>query len=386
MGRAIRERRAVRRLIPALASIALLAGAFAVGSPGAVAAQNTCRARDITQDGAWGSDLQAVIRAALAGDVIAVKFVCVGNFKIAKPLTLVGKPTADEPKAVLNGNGKGQVLVVSRAKVMLDNLKITNGSAPGWHYGGGITTAARLDLNDTVVKGNRGAGIYNTGTLTLDGSSLVSHNTMAGIHNEYDPSVKGSSVTLNDTSSVAANHGYGIYSYYSTTTMNDASSVTRNVTDGGFSIVNWDAVLTMNGTSSVSDNIGTNAAIDNVGTFVMNGSSTISGNTDTNSSGGGVDNASVGHMTMNDSSSVVGNATVRSGGGILTGGDLTMNGSSFVTGNVADSDNTGHGFGGGIKVPCSGALVGAVDGGNVNDNYRGAGSAVEDNIATPVCT
>jgi len=351
--------------------------------PDSIAAVNSCRARDVTQNAAWNSDLQAVIRAAVVGDVIAVKFVCVGTFKIAKPLTLIGKPTADEPKAVLNGNGQGQVLVVSRANVTLENFKVTNGSAPGWHYGGGITTAARLQLNDVVVKGNSGAGIYNTGALTLNGSSLVSHNSAAGIHNEYDPTVKGHSVTLNGTSSVAANTGFGIYNY-GTTTMNDASSVTRNATDGGSSVLN-EAVFTMNDSASVSDNIGTNAAISNDGTFVMNGSSTISGNTNTNSWGGGVRNTSVGHMTMNDSSSVVGNAAVRSGGGIRTDGDLTMNGSSFVTGNVADSDNTGHGFGGGIKVPCSGTLVGAVDGGNVNDNYRGTTSPVEDNIAEPTC-
>ncbi len=384
MDRITREHIAVRRTIFVVASVLLAATTFAIRVPGSIAAVNSCRARDVTQNTAWDPDLQAVIRAALVGDVIAVKFVCVGNFKIAKPLTLIGKPTADEPKAVLNGNGQGQVLVVSRANVTLENFKITNGSAPGWHYGGGITTAARLQLNDVVVKGNIGAGIYNTGALTLNGSSLVSHNSAAGINNEYDPSVKGHSVTLNGTSSVAANTGFGIYNY-GTTTMNDASSVTRNVTDGGFSVLNYDAVFTMNDSASVSDNIGTNSAISNVGTFVMNGSSTVSGNTSTNRPGGGIDNASTANMTMNDSSSVVGNASVRSGGGIQNNGILTMNGSSIVTGNTADSDDNGVGGGGGIKVPCSGTLVGAIDGGNVNDNYRGIASPVENNIAGPTC-
>jgi hypothetical protein len=372
-------------MIPVLTSVFLMVATFAVRMPESIAAVNSCRARDVTQGTTWSSDLQAVIREASAGDVIAVKFVCVGNFKIAKPLTLIGRPTADLSRGVLNANGQGTVLVVSRANVTLENLKITGGSAPHWNVGAGITTAARLQLNDTVVTRNVGTGVYNTGRLTLNGSSLVSHNSAAGVHNVYDSSVKGSSVTMNGTSSVAANHGFGIYSYYATTTLNDASSVTRNLTDGGSSIVNWDAVLTMNGTSSVSDNVGTNAAVENDGSFFMNGSSTISGNTDSNSWGGGVVNASVGHMTMNDSSSVVGNATVRSGGGIRTDGDLTMNGSSFVTGNIADSDDNGHGEGGGIKVPCSGTLVGAVDGGNVNDNQRGTAAPVEDNIAMPVC-
>jgi len=383
MGRITREHVAARRTIFIVASVLLATATFAVRTPGSIAAVNSCRARDVTRSTAWNSDLQAVIRAALVGDTIAVKFVCVGNFKIAKSLTLIGKPTTDEPKAVLNGNRQGQVLVVSRANVTLENFKITNGSAPGWHSGGGITTAARLQLYDTVVKGNVGAGIYNTGALTLNGSSLVSHNSAAGINNEYDPSVKGHSVTLNGTSSVAANIGFGIYNY-GTTTMNDASSVIRNVTDGGYGVVN-EAVFTMNGSSSVSDNTGSNSAISNVGTFVMNGLSTVSGNAATNSQGGGINNASTGNMTMNDSSSVVGNASVRSGGGIQNNGILTMNGSSIVTGNTADSDDNGVGGGGGIKVPCSGTLVGTVDGGNVNDNYRGTASPVENNIAGPTC-
>jgi hypothetical protein len=380
-----RARRTPRRSLLVLASVLLVAATFAVRVPDSIAAANSCRARDVTKASAWSSDLQAVIRAATVGDVVAVKFVCVGNFKIAKPLTLVGKPTTDLDRGVLTANGHGQTLVVTRANVTLENLKITGGSASSWHLGAGITNAARLQLNDTVVTRNVGTGIYNTGVLTVNGSSIVSHNTEAGIHNVYDPTAKGHSVTMNGTSSVAANTLFGIYSYYATTTLNDASSVTRNVTDGGFSVVNWDGVLTMNGTSSVRDNAGTNAAVENAGTFVMNGSSTISGNTNSNSWGGGVYNATGWHMTMNDSSSVVGNSTVRSGGGIRTDGDLTMNGSSFVTGNIADSDDNGHGEGGGIKVPCSGTLVGAVDGGNVNDNQRGIASPVEDNIAMPPC-
>jgi hypothetical protein len=149
--------------------------------------------------------------------------------------------------------------------------------------------------------------------------------------------------------------------------------------------LNWDAVFIMNASASVSDNVGASSAIGNFGSFVMNGSSTVSGNTATTTWGGGVYNASIANMTMNDSSSVVGNSSVRSGGGIQTDGMLTMNGSSFVTGNTADADDNGVGGGGGIKVPCSGTLIGAGDGGNVNDNYRGTASPVENNIAGPTC-
>jgi hypothetical protein len=364
-----------------LASVLLAAATFAVRMPASIAAENTCRARNVTQDTAWSADLQAVIGAATRFDVIAVKFVCVGNFKIAKPLTLIGKPTTDLPYAILNANGHGQVLVVPRAHVTLENLKITGGSDERWHQGAGITTAATLVLIDTIVKGNTGTGIYNTGNLTLDGASIVSHNSEAGIHNHGPTNLP--SLIMNGASSVAANSGYGIYSYYAYTTLNDASSVTRNVTGVLTSVYNWDGTLTLNDSASVSDNVGTLPAVDNVGSFTMNGTSSVRGNTATIWSGGGVSNASTANMTMNDSSSVVGNSTVRSGGGVRTDGVLTMNGSSFITGNTADSDDNGVGGGGGIKVPCSGTLNGAVDGGNVNDNYRGTATPLENNISIP---
>ncbi len=381
MDRITRGSHAVGRLTPVLACVLVAAATFAVRTPGAIAVENTCRARDVTQDAAWSADLQAVIGAATRFDVIAVKFVCVGNFTIAKSLTLMGKATADLPYAVLNANGQGDVLVVPRAHVTLENLKITGGSDTRWHYGAGITTAATLTLNDTIVKGNTGTGIYNTGQLTLAGSSLVSHNSAAGIHNEGPTNVP--SLTMNDTSSVAANSGYGIYSYYAHTILNGASSVTRNVTDVLTSVFNWEGELTLNDSASVSDNVGTLGAIDNHASFWMNGTSSVSGNTATTWSGGGVNNGTTGLMTMNDSSSVVGNSTVRSGGGVSNGGDLTMNGSSTITGNTSDADDNGVGGGGGIKVTCSGTLNGAVDGGNVNDNYRGTTAPVENNIADP---
>src|SRR3954447_1556513 len=383
MDRITRGDHPTRRTVPLAAALLLTAAAFAVRTPGSIAAVNSCRARDVTQDSAWGSDLQAVIRAATTGDVVAVKFVCVGIFKIAKDLTLIGRPTADLPRGVLNGDGHGQVLVVGRAHVTLENLKITGGAVADWNLGGGVTTEGTLVLKDMAVKGNAGGGIYNTGTLTLTGSSTVSHNSAAGIH--QDGSMTVASLTMNGTSSVTSNGGYGIFNYYALTTLNDSSTVSRNVTDVFAGIYNFDGTLTLNDSASVTDNVGTQAAVVNVGTFTMNGSSSVSGNTTTNSWGGGIYNASSANIAMNDSSSVTGNATVRSGGGIRTDGVLTMNGSSSVTDNTADSDDNGVGGGGGIKVPCSGTLIGAVDGGNVTDNHRGTTSPVLDNVAIPPC-
>jgi hypothetical protein len=52
-----------------------------------------------------------------------------------------------------------------------------------------------------------------------------------------------------------------------------------------------------------------------------------------------------------------------------------------VNGNTADIEDSFGGQGGGIWNSCSGTLNNAIDGGNVNDNYRGTAAPVEDNIA-----
>jgi predicted outer membrane repeat protein len=325
-----------------------------------------------------------VIRDAVGGDVITVKFVCFGNFTIAKHLTLVGRPTAGLPRGVLNANGNGQVLVVPRANVTLRNLKITGGDDTRPHFGAGITTSARLlRLKDTVVNGNTGIGIYNTGTLELNGSSTISNNSEAGIHQDGYVAPIGADVTVNGTSTITGNSGYGIYGYYSHMTLNDASSVSGNVTDVVSAVFNWEGELTLNDAASVANNIGSQAAIANYATFTMNGSSSVYGNVTSIWRGGGIYNGTTGHVTMNDSSSVTGNSSVRSGGGIASDGAVTMNGSSSIIGNTADADDNGTGNGGGVWLACSATPTGGVDGGNVNDNYLGVASPVENNIGGP---
>jgi hypothetical protein len=367
--------------------VALVSASFlSLDVPASSGVVNTCRARNVTQDSASSSNLQAVIRDAVRDDVIAVKSVCVGNFTIAKNLTLIGRPTTGLPWGVLNANGHGQVLVVPRAKVTLKNLKITGGADSRWHSGAGITTAARLlRLKDTIVDGNTGTGIYNTGTLTLNGSSTISHNSKAGIHQDGYVAPIGADLTMNGTSTITGNSGFGIYGYYSHITLNDSSSVSGNVTDVFTAVYNWEGTLTLNDAASVANNIGTEAAIENAATFTMNGSSSVTGNVNTIWRGGGIYQGSTGSTTMNDSSSVTGNSSVRSGGGIASDGIVTMNGSSSITGNTADADDNGTGNAGGVWLACSATLAGGVDGGNVNDNYLGNAAPVESNIAGPSC-
>ena len=386
MDRAPRVHRTPRRMLSVLATFALVGGTLVALAPGADAGVNSCRARNITQDGRSNSNLQTVIDAASPGDTIAVKYVCVGNFQVSKKLTLVGKATPGISKAVLSASGAGRVLLIS-ARVTLTNLKITRGQAytgggiyndhgtvtlkratvtrNSAHGGGGIfNRAGTVTLNDSVVSWNTATGypggIFTTGILTLNGSSSVRHNTArqsgGGIY-----SANGTT-TLNDTSSVVGNRaGYeagGILQKYGKVILNDSSSVRGNASSYGGGIFT-SSVVTLNGASSVSGN-------------------------NARSYGGGIYNQD-GSLTMNGSSLVEDNTSRLSGGGILSeGGTVTLNDSASATGNTADFDNDGSGSGGGVRLKSKACLVGAVDGGNVNDNFLGNGN--ENNITgTSIC-
>lgn len=144
----------------------------------------------------------------------------------------------------------------------------------------------------------------------------------------------------------------------STVVLNDASSVSGNTAYTGGGVANEGGALTLNDTSSVTGNTAESA-------------------------GGGIALNEGGTLTLNGSSSVSGNRSDDWGGGIYNFGNgaaVTLNDSASVIGNTADSDDDASGTGGGIFVGCDGTLTGAVDGGNVNDNFLGTTTPLEDNI------
>ena len=327
-----------------LMTLSLLVGALVSLAPHASAAVNTCRARNVTKDRSTRRNLQLVIDAADPGDTIAVKYMCVGNFTIAKDLELVGRSTHDVPRPVLNANGAGRVLTVS-GNVRLGNLVITGGFVTDQTYplennGGGILNEGTLLLHNTVVRRNRandhGGGIYNsaTGTLTLNGVSWVHGNR--------------------------SDRGGGIANF-GTTTMNGSSSVNGNAVRHfyhnrfGGGIYN-EGVLTMNDSSSVRGNQGyyghgCGIFSDN-GTITLNDSSTVRGNVGISGSvAGGIDN-SHGTLTMNDRASVRGNTSSHLGGGIFNRrGTVALNGSSSVTHNTTSENGGGiYNFSGAITL------------------------------------
>ena len=119
-----------------------------------------------------GDDLQTVMNNAAPGAQILIYGTCTGNFTVTKNLTLVGE------KGVLDGNNSGVVLTVNTGvTVVVDYLTIQHGNAV---KGAGAYNSGTMTLNGSTVSGNSasagGGGIYNNGTATLK-SSAVSGNT-----------------------------------------------------------------------------------------------------------------------------------------------------------------------------------------------------------------
>ena len=310
--RGSREPSTSRRAISILGTLGLVTGMLAVGVQGAGAVVNTCRAKNVTQATRSRSDLQDVVDAAEPGDRIAVRFVCVGNFRIDKDLTLVGRPTPDLSRPVLTANGKGGTLMVA-ARVTLVNLKVVRGS----RYS--VANRGTLTLRRSLVRDGCQSSIVNRGALTLRRSA---------VSNGYDASCDGI--------------GGGI-SNYGTVTLHDTSSVRGNAnayTGGG--IYNAaGGTVTLNDSSSVRGNRAAFAGgIDNRGTLILNDSSSVSGNRAWDS--GGIYNGTGATVTLSDASSVSGNRASDgsgggSGGGISNYGTVTLRDSSSVSGNTADS-------------------------------------------------
>ena len=257
----------------ALAAV-VAALSLAVAAAPASAAVSKCQARNVTLGSKESPDLQGLIDAAGAGDTIQIKGICVGNYTIPKSLTVFGKPTKEVPEPTLDGNAAGKVVAIDGAHtVAISDLTIRNGKA---QFGAGIhTRIASLSLTDVVVRNNVGVGvpgdtrsfgggIFNQGTLTIGGSSVVRDNSASSGGGLYST---GGSSTLNDSTSITHNTGLslggGVANFGGVLTLNDSSSVTHNSTDNstplpgeGGGIYNGFGQVVLNDQSSVHGNSG----------------------------------------------------------------------------------------------------------------------------------
>ena len=251
---------------------------------------STAAAATSTKVDCSSASLQTAITNAAPGDKLLVTGTCVGHFTIDKDLTLLGQGTA-----VLDANGGGSTLQVDPGTTAsVSSLTITGGGNAG------IDNSGTLTLTGTTVSGNTGffgGGIDSTGTLTLRASTVTRNTAFVGggitsLRRSADSPTP--TLTLQD-STVSDNHGDhgagGIDSAGVAGPLTLSNTrVTGNMSDDGAGGILTGDTTTLNN-STVSGNttgqIGAGIFV-NSGTLTLN-RSTVSGNT-AGQDGGGIAN------------------------------------------------------------------------------------------------
>jgi hypothetical protein len=267
-----------------------------VGANGTVTCQATPAANAcLVTDGATSySNLQTAINAAASGATLIVFGVCHGNFNFS-PASAATLAIEGSPMATLQGDGTATEFTVgANATLTMLNLVVTGGSASG--DGGGIYNNGTLILQgDTQVVDNsassNGGGIYNTtGTLTLEGDTQIIGNSAGnvggGIVNSNATAVVEGNTQIDQN---VASLGAGVYSEETSMTLTDSAQIDDNTAGAGGGVWLFHGSLTLQGSSQIDDNTatapftgGNGGGIVNqidAATLTLEGDSQVNGNT-----------------------------------------------------------------------------------------------------------
>ena len=227
-------------------------------------------------------------------------------------LTIVdSNPTATHNPAITYTNPNGNAVVTVNGGIIMGGCNNSNG--------GGVYNLGTLNLNGgtitkssviTTIFNNGGGGVYNSGIFNMEGEASISGNTSKNIDTSTNsPSSCGGGVS------------------------NNGSNATFTLVSG---TISNNEILTANNSHLGGGVYNANGAL-----FQMSGG-TISGNVvpsvEKAGNGGGVYNGSRFILT---GGSIVNN-TARFGGGVENSGSFTMEGGTI-------SQNTGCNFGGGVS-------------------------------------
>jgi hypothetical protein len=321
-------------------------------------------------------------------------FDCDGPTTVSARNTIViGKDSILDGEGLLTveGNGSDEIFSVWSTS-QLHNMKITGGAR-------GVGNAVDLKVVNCTISNNggvdRGAGIYNTGNLTVEYSAVTGNRSTwgGGIANWGGTATINSSMVADNEASYGG-WGGGIDNQ-GTLTIND-STISGNSADGvsGAGISN-SGTLVVND-STISDNTQLNypggGGIHNQGDFDRRGVATltntvISGNAA--SSGGGISNRGV--MTLVDCT-VSENEAVERGAGISNGGTMTVVGSTIARNVAVGASEPGPDFepfpgnGGGFYNGGSLTLLNSTVSGNVAVDGGGAAVLNDGTLEMASCT
>lgn len=265
--------------------------------------------------------------------------------------TTIGNGKVSDAKGNLALKQGGGVFV--SGTLTLENCTVTGNRAVT--HGGGVYVAnkASFTLKDGTITQNQvgsgngnatryGGGVFNGGTMTMDGSPTISYNAKYGSSEKLD--------------------GAGIYND-GTLTMNSGAIRNNTGHHGAAVYVASKKTFHMNGGTLKSNTSkgGSGGAVAALGTFNMT-NATINNNT-TGNLGGGVYIPAGGTFNMN-AGSTISNCSGEHGGGVFNQGTFKMT-NATISGCTATNNNTGQG--GGVCADASATLVGATIRNNTAD-------------------
>jgi len=346
MRTSLRSTKGAAALLVALSLLAAIPVAPAAG-----ASKRACRVTNTTTDAVFTS-FSTALQEADDGQALTVRGICRGTGYVADDVTISGvRPTKRYPVPTLDGNGEGStVTVLSGTNVTIRKLTITGGTGAdnGGTQGGGVRNLGTLLLRSVKVTGNTadwGGGIFNNGTLTIDGASRVTGN-----HGYQGGGIDDrATLTIGGTTRVEGNAadrypadplstGGGIRAAAgATVTLHDSTLITGNSSpfDGGGIALAGGATLSTDGSVIVSLNTaGRNGGgIASPGaTATLAGATAVQGNSATQY-GGGVYLYGSAALTLSGSATIASNSASGSGGGIANiGGTVTGAGASPAAG------------------------------------------------------
>ncbi len=280
-----------------------------------------------TNDSGAGS-LRQVIADAAAGDTIVFDSALAGQtitlaskLSINKSLTISG-PSSGSHIQISGNNTTTDLSVSNGSTVSIINLDFIKGNCGEGCSGGGIYNSGTLSIQNSTISSNyatKGGGAYNTGTLTLTNVSVGGNNPADNTYLCY----------------FNCGAGGGVYNAGSLTVTNSYFSTNVAWETGGGAIFNT-GTLAVTGTTFF-DNFerngdtsswGYGAGIYNLNLAVISGSTFWSNNSYFFSYGGGIANA--GSLIILNTTFKY-NYTNLSGGGIynFNGGALEVDNSTF---------------------------------------------------------
>ncbi len=374
-------------------------------------ADGDCSLRDAIEIAAAGDTI--VFAPALSGQTITLTL---GTLVIwDKSITIDGSGLAQHVK--ISGNHAARVfLTLSPDGVTLRELDIVNGYVADGSGGAGIYNQRTLTVVGCTITGNvtpnNGGGLRNTGTATVEDSTIANNQGEygGGIRNEGDLTVRHSTISDN-----TADFGGGIDNYVGSLTMTD-TTVERNTANfygggmttgapatiedsafngnsaqagGGIDSHETDVTLTLTrctftGNTATEDG----GALLNDDATVEVQDSTFTANTADNA-GGGIRNGPTGAMTVNGGAftgNTASSAAAGWGGAIENHGMLQLTGATFADNAALINGGAIENWAGNLTVSgCTFTGNSAAAGGAINNNWYGtltvADSTFQDNIA-----